>query len=471
MNKNKFLMVPGLICLSALSTFAQQKTESKKLNIVFILADDLGYSDLSPYGNPFNETPYLDSLAKTGVKFLQAYSACPVCSPSRASILTGKYPARLQLTNFIAGDRIDSSASILPAPWRKYLPSSEITIAEILKQNGYSTGIVGKWHLSNGNADSTSAYAQGFDYDRVICKNGLDYYNYSITTQGKTVFTDNGKNYITDKLTDYAVDFLEENKSKPFFLYLAYSAPHVVIVPKGEKLAKYFFKYNKFNGKYNPNYAAVVESLDEGVGRVVEKLKKEGLLENTLIIFTSDNGGVGLDELGPTPTNLEPLNKWKGHVYEGGVRVPLIVSWKGQIRENTITDNYITGTDFLPTLLDILGINKLPANVDGESFFQVLKNPEKPFERGPIFWHYPHFSNQLGRPAAAVRSGSYKLIEFYENGNLELYNLNKDISEKTNLASQLPDMTKKLYNLLNNWRYDVKANLPLPNPNYKFDKK
>ncbi len=453
-----------LLLASAGSTILN--AQSAKPNIVFILADDLGYTDLGAYGNPFNETPHLDSLAKSGIKFTQAYSACPVCSPSRAAIMTGKYPARLHLTNYIAGDRRDSSSTIAPAQWTKYLPSKEITITELLKEKGYTTGIVGKWHLTTSpKTDSTSPTAQGFDYDRIIDSNGLDYYNYGISAKGKLIFKDHGKEYITDKLTCYAVDFIDQNKSKPFLLYLPYSAPHVFIVPKAEKLGKYYVKYEKFKAKkkYNPDYAALLESLDEGVGRVINKLRKEGLLENTIIIFTSDNGGLGLDELGPTPTSLEPLRAWKGHVYEGGVRVPLIISWKGKLAANAQTDNQVIGADFLPTLLELLNDKKLPAHVDGKSFAATLSKPQTAVERGAIFWHYPHFSNQLGRPAAAVRLGDYKLIEFYESGKLELYNLKEDISESNDLSTLQPDKTKELYTLIKRWRADVNANMPESN--------
>lgn len=455
-------LIVAFLLLNGIVATAQQA--KGRPNIVFILADDLGYKDLGCYGNPFNETPNLDSLAKGGLKFNQAYSACPVCSPARAALLTGKYPARLHLTNFIAGDRRDNSSPVSPAQWKKYLSPKEVTLAELLKNQGYVTGITGKWHLTTvEKADSTAAHSQGFDYDRIIDKNGLDYYNYTITSKGKTVFADSGKSYITDKITSYAVDFIEENKARPFFLYVPYSAPHVVIVPKAEKLSKYFFKYNKFEGKYNPNYAAVVESLDDGVGQIIAKLKKEGLLENTIIVFTSDNGGVGLDELGPIPTNMKPLRAWKGHVYEGGIRVPLIISWKGRIGPAQQTENYITGVDYLPTFMDLLQVKQLPPQIDGKSFLSVLNQPSSVINRGPVFWHYPHFSNQLGRPAAAVRSGDYKLVELYETGKLELYNLREDISEEKDLSKALPEKAKELYDLLKKWRADVKANMPEPN--------
>ena len=436
-----------------------------KPNIVFIMADDLGYMDLSFYGNPYHKTPNIDSLAGKGLKFTQAYSACPVCSPSRAAIMTGKYPARLHLTNFIAGDRKDPASPVLPAQWTKYLPPSETTLAEVLQKQGYSTGIVGKWHL--GTADSTSPSSQGFDYDRVIAKNGLDYYNYTITSKGKTVFEDKGEHYLTDKLTDYAVGYIQENKSKPFFLYLTYSAPHVMLVPRADKLRNYFANYTKHQGKFNPNYAAMLESLDEGVGRVVKQLAESNLLENTIIIFTSDNGGVGLAELGPVPTNLEPLRKWKGHVYEGGIRVPLIFSWKGKIPANTVTGNYVIGTDYLPTFAEILKIRSFKAEPDGKSFYGLLLEPGKASDRGPVFWHYPHFSNQEGRPAGAIRNGDFKLVESYETGKTELFNLKEDIGETKDLSASDPVKTRQLLETLQAWRRDVNANMPEVNPAYQ----
>ncbi|MBE9463980.1 sulfatase [Dyadobacter subterraneus] len=458
--KLKYLLFINLLLWISQSGFGQ----NVKPNIVFVMADDLGYTDLSCYGNPYHRTPNIDSLAKKGLKFTQAYSACPVCSPSRAAIMTGKYPARLHLTNFIAGERKDPRSNVLPAQWTRYLASSEITLAEILKDNGYKTGIVGKWHL--GSADSSSPVNQGFEYDRVIAKNGLDYYNYSITSNGKTVFEDHGKEYLTDKLTDYAVEYINESKSKPFFLYLTYSAPHVMLIPRADKLNYYFSNYAKYKDKFNPNYAAMLESMDDGVGRVVAELAKNNLLENTIIIFTSDNGGLGLAELGPVPTNLAPLRKWKGHVYEGGIKIPLIFSWKGNIKENMVTNNTVIGTDYVSTFCELLGINQTNKSGDGKSFYPVLKSPGQVAERGAIFWHYPHFSNQEGRPSGAVRLGNYKLVESYETGKLELFNLENDISESKDLSAKLPSKTKELAQLLKNWRKQVNANMPEINPDY-----
>lgn len=461
-------------------------------NIVFILADDLGYTDLGCYGNPYNNTPRIDGLARQGMRFSQAYVASPICSPSRAAILTGKHPARLHLTNYLVGERTDPASPVLPAAWAKDgLPASEVTLAELMQQHGYATGMVGKWHL--GGKKDQMPLRQGFGYERVIAKNGLDYYNYSITSNQETVFEDEGKNYLTDKLTDYGLDFIDQNKDKPFFLYMAYSAPHVLIVPRGDKLRKYLAGYNKaeekhnpdyvaarqaglempmkdFEARFNPYYAAMLESLDEGVGRILDKLKALGLEENTIVVFTSDNGGVGLPELGPVPTNLTPFRKWKGHVYEGGSRVPLVVKWPGKVPENVLNHNYLTGTDYLPTFMEVLGVKKLPAQVDGISFLKTLVEPAADLNRGPIFWHYPHFSNQGGRPAGAIRWGDYKLVESYETGKLELYNLKADVSERQDLSSRQPQKTAEMHDKLKTWRQQVKANMPVANPQYRNGK-
>ncbi|WP_080058370.1 sulfatase [Spirosoma aerolatum] len=436
--------------------------QSPRPNIVLIVADDLGYTDLSCYGHKRHQTPFIDSLARKGIRFTQAYAASPVCSPSRAAILTGKHPARLQLTNFLGGLRTDSLSPVDPAPWRQYLPSSEVTLAERLRTLGYQTGMVGKWHL--GGADSLAPWSQGFGYTRVIGRNGLDYYKYGIYEDSyKTEFRDNGQAYLTDKLTDYAVDFIQQaDRQKPFFLYVPYSAPHVMIIPRADKLNKYLMNYNKWGEDYNPYYAAMLESLDDGVGRIVAKLNELGLTKNTLVIFTSDNGGVGLPELGPTPTNLAPLRKWKGHVYEGGIRVPLVVSWPGTIPQNQTATSYVINTDFTPTLLDLIG-HPIPTQEtpDGRSFRTLLTNPTDSLNRGAIFWHYPHFSNQLGRPAGAVRLGDWKLVESYETGQRELFNLRNDLSESHDLSQNNTAKTAELAKLLRNWRQEVGASMPV----------
>ena len=453
---------PMMVVMSTQGTLTVGAQE--KPNIVFILTDDLGYTDLGCYGNPFNETPHIDSLAKAGMRFTQAYSSSPVCSPSRAGLLTGIHPARHNLTNFLVGERQDPASPVIPAKWKKYLPSSEITMAEILSSKQYACGMVGKWHL--GTADSLLPSAQGFAYERMIARNGLDYYNYTITSQNRTVFEDQGQNYLTDKLTDFGVEFIRQRKDEPFFLYLSYSVPHVLLVPRGDKLRKYFFKYGKFGGKYNPNYAAMLESLDDGVGRVLQTLRELRLTDNTLVIFTSDNGGVGLPELGPIPTDLAPLRAWKGHVYEGGIRIPMIVSWPGKIKAGVVNENYTTNTDYFPTFLDMMEMDNANRKLDGKSLMSTWLDPAMPFNRGPVYWHYPHFSNQLGRPSGAMRDGQYKLVESYETGNIELFDLSRDVSEEKDLSKSHPEKVRTMLAGFRKWQQDVDANMPLPNPEY-----
>ena len=414
-----------LLCLFTLGTASSALGQTPaKPNIIFILVDDMAQADLGCYGNPYNLTPNIDSLARRGIRFTQAYAACPVCSPSRASIMTGKHPARLKFTNFQGGERKDSASPILPAPWVKFLPASETTMAERLKPLGYRTGFVGKWHLGNGQP--TAPWSQGFDYARMIGKNALDYYNYGIFEGSyDKEFLDDGSHYLTDKLTDYALDFVKSNdKKQPFYLYLCYSAPHVLIIPRGDKVAKYLWKFNEYDEQYNPYYAAMIESVDEGVGRIRRLLEAQGMDKNTLIVFTSDNGGLGIPELGPIPTQAGNLRKWKGFTYEGGTRVPAIVSWPAQFPENQTSGQYFINTDYTPTFLEALG-QPTDGFPDARSIYPLLKNPTAAFDRGPIYWHYPHFSNQTSRPAAAIREGDWKVVRSYETNIPELYNIKR----------------------------------------------
>ena len=448
----------AIICL--LSTQIYALDTPKKPNIIFILADDLGYMDLACYGNPYNETPHLNALAQNGVRFTQAYAASTVCSPSRAAIMTGLHPARLKLTNFLVGNRTEEDSPLLPAKWKTYLPSKEITLAQRLKALGYQTGMIGKWHLGSG--DSLAPWNRGFDYSRMIGKNGLDYYNYGIFEDSfQQVFEDKGERYMTDKLSDYAVEFIgKQTDAKPFFMYMCYSAPHVFIVHKATKLNKYFMKYEKFKGQYNPYYATMVESMDDGVGRIMESLKKQGLLKNTLVIFASDNGGVGLPELGPIPTQNDSLRKWKGHVYEGGIRIPTLMFWEGKILPKQVNDSYFMNTDYTATILDLLG-QKSPELTDGISIWPMINKPSAKDQNRPLFWHYPHFSNQLGRPAGAVRLGDWKLVDNFELARLELYNLKEDVGERHDVAKQFPAKREELHRLLIDWRQQVQANMPI----------
>jgi arylsulfatase A len=458
--ENKSITIICIIlfyCLSPLSVSSQTIPTKTKPNIIFILTDDMGYEDLGCYGNPYNETPHIDSLAKRGLRFTQAYSASPVCSPSRASLLTGKNPARLRLTNFMGGERKDTTSNVNPPPnWVRSLPNSEVTIAEKLKEKGYATGMIGKWHVGG------SPWEQGFDFARLIGKNDLDYYNYGIyEDSNKKMFKDDGKTYLTDKLTDYALEFInKEGNKNPFFLYLAYSAPHVLTVPRADKLSKYFWKYEKFGGKYNPNYAAMIESVDDGVGAIMKSLKEKGLLENTIVIFTSDNGGLAIPELGPQPTMIQNLKKWKGFVYEGGIRIPMIINWQGKITNSRVVDNQVVNTDYYNTFLEIIG-EKSIETLDSKSFLSVLNNTSTYTERSEIVWHYPHFSNQTSRPAGAIRQGDWKLTKSYETQKCELYNIKNDEAETKDLSKKNKAKTKELNELLMKKLSEMNAQMPV----------
>ncbi len=449
--------------ITGVSTIAQ----NNKPNIVFILTDDMGINDLGCYGNDYIKTPNIDALAKGGIQFTQSYSSSPVSSPSRAALLTGKHPAQLQITNFLVGNRTDPKSPIDPAPWKPYLSGSERTIAEILKENGYRTGIVGKWHVGEG--EGQRPWEQGFDFTRKMGKNGLDYYNYSIQKEDySTVFEDHGTDYLTDKLTEYAMEFIESTPEKqPFYLYLTYTAPHVLIVPKAGTERNYMFNYNNKDLKSyrNPYYAAMVTTLDEGVGKVIETLRKTGDLENTIIVFTSDNGGVVVDELGFIPTSMLPWRDGKGHCYEGGIRVPAIVSWKKEIPAGKVSDYAFTNLNYFPTLLKCAGIDYSADSLAGKNMYNVLISPENKVNNEPMFWHYPHFSNQGGRPQSAVRMGDYKLVENYETGKLELFNLINDKSETKNLARKNRKKTNEMYQLLSDWKQVNNVQLPVRKSN------
>ncbi|MFA6172114.1 MAG: sulfatase [Kiritimatiellales bacterium] len=447
-----------------------------KPNIVFILADDLGWSDIGCYGATFHETPNLDRLAQQGMKFTDAYAACAVCSPTRASIMTGKYPARLHLTDWLPGVP-DSPKQKLNRPViQQFLPLEEYTVAEALKAGGYRTGFFGKWHL--GESPEVWPEQQGFDVNAGGCGKGHppSYFSpYKIPAlpdgpQGE---------YLNDRLTDEAIKFIEQAKDKPFFLYLPHYAVHMPLQAKAETVAKYRAKAAKLPAdrtvykddlgrpvrqvQDDPVYAAMMESLDENIGRIMDKLSALGLDKNTIIIFTSDNGGFSTGR--GTPSCNLPLRMGKGWPYEGGVREPLIVRWPGVTAPGSVSSVPVISTDFYPTLLQIAGLPLLPEqHRDGESIVPVLKGGTPP-ER-PLFWHYPHYHGSGSMPNGAVRLGDFKLIEWYEDMRTELYNVKADIGEHTDLAAEMPGKTAELRQLLHGWREAVNAQMPVPNPKY-----
>ena len=475
-SRRKFLgVLGGGLAASLRRSVEGAAARARRPNVVFILIDDMGWADVGCFGSTFFETPRIDGLAAEGMRFTNAYAACPVCSPTRASIMTGKYPARLQLTNYIDGRRKKPGSPILPADYKPYMEPSEVTIAEVLKAAGYATCHTGKWHM--GGARQYLPENQGFDVN--IAGSGAGAPRSYFWPQWKNNPPIDGRaegEYLTDRLTDEACAFIEQHKDAPFFLYLAHYAVHIPIGARKDLLAKYEAKLQARppspGQQNNPHYAAMVESVDESVGRVLATLRRAGLDENTIVIFFSDNGGLSVKEgpLTPATTNA-PLREGKGHLYEGGIREPMIVRWPGVTKAGGTCETPVVSTDFFPTLRDMAGLaaGEVGPNgpLDGVSLAPLLRDPGARLNRQAIFWHYPHFSNQGGMPGAAVRAGDWKLIEFYEFGDLELYNLKEDMSETNNLAPRMPEKTKELHAMLRRWREAVAANMPPPNPEYK----
>jgi len=432
-------------------------------NILFILIDDLGWRDVGCFGSTFYETPNIDRLAAGGMRLTDAYAACPVCSPTRASILTGKYPARLNLTNYLVGKRRKKGSPILPAPYRHYLPLEEVTLAEALEPSGYKSAHFGKWHLGE---KPYFPERQGFALNVAGTRAGMPRSFFFPAWKANVPLDGVEGDYLPDRLSDEAIKFLKANREQPFFMYLSYYAVHIPIQGKEELVEKYKRK-QPGETQDNPHYAAMVEAVDQNVGRVLETLDELKLAENTVVFFFSDNGGLSTREGPHTPaTDNAPLREGKGHVYEGGIREPLIVRWPNRIPAGTTSRVPVSSVDFYPTILEMTGTPPPEEHtVDGVSLMPVLTQSGK-LQNRELYWHYPHFSNQGGMPAGAVREGKWKLIEFYEHGRRELYDLSKDIGETQNLAEQMPQQAKRLHEKLASWRKAVDATMPPKNPEY-----
>jgi len=436
----------------------------RRPNVVLVVADDLGWADLGCYGSKYHRTPHLDRFAASGMRFTDAYAACPVCSPTRAALMTGLYPARLNLTDWLPGrpDRPDQMSRRPDISQR--LPAGTPTLPGELKKAGYVTGLIGKWHL--GGAGS-APIDHGFDVNIAGDHTGtcLSYFAPFKDRNGRFMpGLENAPDgqYLTDRLTDEALKFIEANKAKPFFLYLPHYAPHTPMRAKPETIAKY--KAGKHGEQGHPVYAAMLESLDENVGRLLKKLDDLKLADNTIVIFTSDNGGLAtLEGMPAAPTFNGPLREGKGYLYEGGIRVPLIVRIPGMTKAGTTTGEIVCSIDVMPTILEACGV-KSDARVDGVSIVPALKGGE--LEGRSLYWHYPHYANQGGRPGGAVRIGKLKLIEHYEDGRRELFDLKEDPRESRNLINELVAPAKTLPSLLDAWRKKLGARMPTPNPNY-----
>jgi arylsulfatase A-like enzyme len=448
---------------TALAAASGQAGKSRPPNIVFILADDLGWTDLGCYGSNYYRTPHIDRLAAQGMRFTNAYAACPVCSPTRASILTGKYPARLHLTDFIPGRKQWPTSKLLAAPFLQQLPLEETTTAEMLKPLGYRSASVGKWHL--GDAPFTPE-AQGFDLNIAGTFRGAPTSYFGPFDLPGLKDSRPGE-YLTDRLTEEALRFIEMNREHPFFVYLPHFTVHLPLQAKPDIEAKYRAITNPANLQHNPTYAAMIESLDDSVGRIVKRLDELGLTDNTVLFLNSDNGGLMYETTShDNVTSNRPLRAGKGHLYEGGIREPLIVRWPGVVKPGSICDEPVASIDYFPTIREICHIDpKETPVVDGLSLLPLLRNGTG-VHHDALYWHYPHYSNQGGPPSGAIRAGNYKLIEFFEDNRLELYDLANDVGERHNLAASEPARTAELHARLVAWRKSVNAVMPQANPAY-----
>jgi len=451
----RWLLTSAFLGFFLAETRAAEK--SRPPNVILVLVDDLGMTDLACYGSKFYETPHIDQLAKEGVRFTQAYSACTVCSPTRAALMTGKYPARLHLTDWIPGHDYPK-AKLRPPNWQQSLPLSEVTLAEQLKSAGYSTMSIGKWHLTPELPKGDRAYypdQQGFDRNLGGYSAGKPP-SYFSPYQIPTLKDGSTGEYLTDREANEAVQFIERNRDNPFFLYLAHYAVHQPIQGKMEVVAKYKDK-DKAEGKHtDPGYAAMVESVDDAMGTIRNALKRLKLEGDTILIFTSDNGGL----IGPTDNS--PLRDGKGSAYEGGIRVPLIVLWPGKTPAGEVESDPVITMDLYPTILEMTDIRPLSSLVDGMSLVGLLRSGAK-VERDALFWHYPHYHRGGATPHSAIRSGDYRLVHFYEDGHDELYRVTIDPGERKDRMSAEPEKAKELRNRLEAWLKSVDAQLPVPN--------
>lgn len=469
-------------------------------NIVCIVADDLGWRDLGCYGSPFYETPVLDQLAREGTRFTDAYASCPVCSPTRASIISGQYPARVGITDFIAlGEDVHPrEGKLIDASNDQHLPHAGTSLGEALSERGYATYHVGKWHLG-GRAENSLPTNHGFDINVAGCAWGQPMNGYFGPWNIPTLeegSKDEGR-YLPNRLAEEAVSLIEESagSEEPFFLnydpYLVHTpieAPDKIFERYEQKraslglddMAEFEFgdRFPYEDGKSerirrrlvqsDPGYAAMVEALDRAVGQVLDALGRTGLAQNTVVVFTSDNGG--LATVGRSPTTNRPLAEGKGWMNEGGNRVPFVVRWPGVTDDPDAPDlikTPVTSPDIYPTLLDAAGISLPEEPIDGKNLRPVLEDPDGELDRNAIFWHYPHYGNQGCTPAAAVRQDDWKLIEFLETGHVELYHLGEDLSEEHDLRKHRPKKATELRKRLVAWRDDVGARFPADNPKFE----
>ncbi len=471
------LLCVWVVVFMAVPLFAQKSRQ--KPNIILITVDDLGWTDLACYGSQYYETPHIDQLAAEGMLLTNAYAAAAICSPTRAALLTGKAPARTGITDWIRavfqGGTIpedktytlkyvgDSTNKLLCPANPLWMEHEQVTIAELLQQQGYATGHIGKWHLGT---EDWYPETQGFDENIGGCDYGQPpsyfdpYYHSENMSEIPTLPPRQEGEYLEDRLADEAVSFIKRHQGQPFFLNLCPYAVHTPIQGRPDLVAKYEKK--KTTHQKNPEYAAMVESVDQSVGKIMQTLKERQLDEHTLLIFTSDNGGLEIE----IATDNDPLRSGKGYPYEGGIRVPMIIRWPGRIAPQTKSNTPVISYDLFPTICEVTGISlPNPHNIDGTSILPVLTQ-QKALPPRPLYWHFPHYRGEDVVPYSIIREGDWKLIKQYEGKTFELFNLSEDLSEKQDLSGQYPEKVAALDRKLEHWLHQVQARLPKENPAY-----
>jgi len=475
-------ILPALTVLLSIGIANNGESAEKRSvpNFVFFLVDDLGYMDVGANNlDTFYETPHVDRIAREGMRFTNGYAANPVCSPTRYSIMTGKHPSRIDATDWFTGRR---EGRFRPAVLNDKMPLKELTLAEALKQRGYRTAFLGKWHL--GPTEEYWPKAQGFDVNVGGHDRGSPPGGYFSPYRNPRLPDGPEGEHLPARLADEAIRILDQFQRGPFLLYLSFYSVHIPLQGRPDLIEKYQAKSAKLDTgpefgseeqvwpgagprrvrivQNHPTYAAMVESMDTAVGRVLAKLEELGLDRNTVVFFMSDNGGLSTSE--GLPTSNLPLRGGKGWLYEGGIREPFLVKWPGVVRPGSTCDVPVVSTDFYPTMLEMAGLAPKPEqHLDGVSLVPLLKGGPAP-DRDAIFWHYPHYSNQGGFPGAAVRMGDYKLIERFEDGRVHLYDLKHDAGEQNDLAAQLPDTVDRMRRRLHAWYREVDAKFLRPKP-------
>lgn len=482
LKKKKITTLGGILasCVLSLSCHAAPKQP----NVILIVADDLGSRDLSVQGSTFYESPNLDRIANSGTRFTQGYAACQVCSPSRASLMTGQTPARLGITDWIGAPEETEwkqNTKMLPPTYRHELPHERTTIAEALKEEGYATFFAGKWHL--GDTENDWPEHHGYDINKGGFDRGGPPGGYFSPYENPRLEDGPDGEHLPLRLAHETAKFIEDNADTPFFATLCFYSVHGPAQTSKDLWNKYREKASMRPQpsermgieardvirivQDNPIYGGMIEAMDQGVGIVLDALEKNGLTENTIVIFTSDNGGVATGD--HWATSSLPLRGGKGYQWEGGIRVPFFISWPGTLDSGIISDDPVSGIDVYPTILDLAGLSLRPQeHKDGMSLAPALKG-KKLVER-PLYWHYPHYGNQGGDPVSIVREGNWKLIRFHETGENALFRLQEDPGERSDVARMFPEVTQKLSSQLDTWLVAMDAKMPLQNTEFDQDK-